>query len=261
MSISVCTQYIFVMLSSVLLFDEKVRLFCLAWPAATTKCALKFYKFFERFEEVTDKEFILGGLVMHHKISSFLLLGVVSAALTFTSSQAFAAKPKPVRIVHPLPVPTEITNTGENPVPVVVQGASIEDTVSFLANVDPNSFETTFTAVRGTQQISTATLNSLIRSSGGYVFRIRSIHAHLLTGVPNVGDYAVFFLGACDDDNSTRGFGAGSLAVGGNANEQVTFLPGVVASLGSSESLCLRSLIQSNHTVRVEVHGVLVVVE
>lgn len=135
--------------------------------------------------------------------------------------------------------------------------ANVQRTVSFLANVDAGAFETEFTVVRGTQQITTEQLNDLIRPDGGYVLRIRSIHAHLLPGVPEVGDYAAFFLGACNEKFSTRGFGAGSVAVGDTANEQVIFLPGVVAWLTASERLCLRSLIQSNYTVRVEVHGVL----
>ena len=138
------------------------------------------------------------------------------------------------------------------------QQSDVQHTVSFLANIDAGQFQTVFTAVKGTQQISTEDLNNLIRPGGGNVLRIRSIHAHLLPGIPKVGDYAAFFLGACTQRQSTRGFGAGSVAVGGTANEQVTFTPGGVASLLESESLCLRSLVQSNYTVRVEVHGVLV---
>lgn len=138
------------------------------------------------------------------------------------------------------------------------QAATSERIVSFLANVNAGEFQTTFTAVRGTQQISTEDLNNLIRSGGNNVLRVRSIHAFLLPGVPQEGDYAAFFLGACTDDFSTRGFGAGSLAVAGANTAQVILNPGAVASLSETESLCLRSLVQSNHTVRVEVHGVLV---
>ncbi len=137
------------------------------------------------------------------------------------------------------------------------QPSDVQRTVSFLANVDAGQLQSVFTVVQGTQQMTSAELNNYIRPDGGYVLRIRSIHAYLLRGVPQPGDYAAFFLGACSDEFYTRGFGAGSLAVGGTRSEQVIFQPGIVASLSVSESLCLRSLIQSNYTARVEVHGIL----
>lgn len=132
----------------------------------------------------------------------------------------------------------------------------VEDAVSFFANVDPDSFDTTFAAiVIGTEQATAEDLNELLRPSGGMALRVTTMKLHNFTPVDT--SYASVFLGACTPIFSTRGFGSGPLAAGGPNTIQVNFQPGLVATLNSNESLCIRSLIQSNDLAVVGIHGFL----
>ncbi len=132
-------------------------------------------------------------------------------------------------------------------------------TVSFLANVDPDTSQTVFTVQIDGQQTATADLNQLLRPGGGKVLRVTSIHGFLSDGrvPPTADDYAVIFLGALSNRNAVRGFGAGSIALDGRSTSQINFQPGLFVSLLANESLVLRSQLQSNYPARIEVHGFL----
>lgn len=130
-----------------------------------------------------------------------------------------------------------------------------DQTVSFLANVHPDTSETVFTVQLDGQQISTAQLNDMIRPDGGHIFNVTSMHGFLLSSsIPTSSDYAVIFIGALKG-RSVRGFGAGTISLNGPSTTQINFDPGLFAQLLSNESLVLQSQIQSNHMARIEVHG------
>ncbi|MEL6869803.1 MAG: hypothetical protein AAFO81_08380 [Pseudomonadota bacterium] len=134
-----------------------------------------------------------------------------------------------------------------------------KNAVTFFAIVDPNTFETSLTATIGETQVTPQQLSDAIRSGSDQVLRITSVHGSLFSarGAPAAGSYALAFIGACSERFSVRGFGNGYLALGGADTLGVTYRPGLVASLNRGESLCFRSLVQSNQRVMLEVHGYL----
>lgn len=133
------------------------------------------------------------------------------------------------------------------------------DAVTFFAIVDPNSFETTVTATIGETQVTPEQLADAIRPGSGRVLRITSIHGSLFDSpmAPMSGSYALAFVGACTPRFAVRGFGNGFIAFGGQDTVRVAYRPGLVASLNENETLCFRSLLQSNQRVMMEVHGFL----
>jgi len=147
---------------------------------------------------------------------------------------------------------------------VAEEGASNTETdpnnaVSFFAFVDPNSTQTGFFTKIGEAQVTPQALADDIRIDGDRVLRITSIQGHLFgASLPPVEtDYALAFVGACTPRSSVRAFGNGYMAFAGPSTVQVTYRPGLVVSLYDDEVLCLRSLIQSNQKVLIEVHGYL----
>ena len=131
--------------------------------------------------------------------------------------------------------------------------------VTFFAIVDPDSSVTAFAAMIGESQVTSEQLADAIRPASGRVLRVTSIHGSLfdLSMAPVAGSYALAFLGACTPRASVRGFGNGYIAFGGQDTVRVAYRPGLVASLSEKETLCFRSLSQSNQRVLLEVHGYL----
>lgn len=142
---------------------------------------------------------------------------------------------------------------------LVSGGAQAQKTVSFLANVQPDSDQTGFNVRINDQSIPTSDLNAMLRPSGGMVLRVTSLHIVLLDALtlPAASDYAVVFLGALSPRGSIDGFGAGTLSTSGGATRQIQFDPGLYVSLREDQVLTLRSQVQSNQVARVEVHGFL----
>ncbi len=134
-----------------------------------------------------------------------------------------------------------------------------DNAVTFSAIVAADSFETVLTATIGETQTTPAQLADAIRNGSGHVLRITAINGHVFSGPvpPAATDYASAFVGACTPRLSVRGFGNGPIAFGGRGTVQVNYRPGLVASLTANEVLCLRSLVQSNQRVLIEVHGYL----
>lgn len=133
------------------------------------------------------------------------------------------------------------------------------DAVTFFSIVDPNSFETSFTATIGEAQVTPEQLAEAIRPGSGRLLRITSVHGSLFGSPqqPLAGSYALAFIGACTPRFSVRGFGNGYMAFGGLDTVRAAYRPGLVASLQKNEVLCFRSLLQSNQPVLMEVHGFL----
>ena len=133
------------------------------------------------------------------------------------------------------------------------------DAVTFFAIVDPASFQMQFTATIGNSQVAPEVLADAIRPGSGRVLRITSVQGALFAspGPPPASGYALFFVGACTPRLATRGFGNGSISVSGAATLQISYRPGLVAKLLENETLCFRSLIQSNQQATIEVHGFL----
>ncbi|GAB4194927.1 MAG: hypothetical protein Tsb002_26940 [Wenzhouxiangellaceae bacterium] len=128
--------------------------------------------------------------------------------------------------------------------------------ISFQTIVHPNSTQSGFNIQFVDKQISTNELNMMLQPAGGMVLRVTSIHGYLtgMTDVPNAFDYAVIYLGA-SKRGSMRQFGAGSISLNGAGTTQINFDPGLVATLLDTETLALRSLLQSNRQARIEIHG------
>lgn len=129
--------------------------------------------------------------------------------------------------------------------------------LSMTAVVDPGTSTTNWTAVSGIEQLAVP-IEDLIGPKGKYVYRIRTIHALLqLDSAPGPAQYARVAVAACGVNGGTSGFGAGTLVVAGGEHEQVTYDPGLVASLPQRFELCAISSIQSNQRVFFQVHGYL----
>ena len=131
-----------------------------------------------------------------------------------------------------------------------------DNVVSFLANVDPDSFQKVFTVVIGTKQATPSELNNLLRPEGGKVFIVTSITSYHITP-RNESPFSVIGLLGLTESGSTRGWGAGTISVSERETTHVDYRPGIVVLLTENESLAVRSFIQSNDKARVEVHGYL----
>jgi len=131
--------------------------------------------------------------------------------------------------------------------------------VTFFAIVDANSSETSLNAMIGETQTTSEQLTAAIRTDSDRVLRITSIQGQLFGSPlpPAETDYALAFIAACSPRLSVRGFGNGYIAFSGPNAVQVTYRPGLVVRLAADETLCLRSLTQSNQRVLIEVHGYL----
>lgn len=139
--------------------------------------------------------------------------------------------------------------------------AQAQKSISFQANVYPDSDQTAFDIRVDDQQISTNELNAMLQPEGGVVLRVTSIHALLLAGpvvVPDSSDYAVILFGRLKRSGSISGFGAGTISAQGGATAQINLDPGLYVTLRQDEVLTLRSLVQSNQLARVLIHGHLV---
>lgn len=133
----------------------------------------------------------------------------------------------------------------------------ISRALSMTAVVDPGTSTTAWTAVAGTQQLATP-IEDLIGPDGKFVYRIRTIHAMLqVNSAPAGGQYARVAMAACGANGGTFGFGAGTVVVAGGEHEQVSYDPGLVASLPERFELCAISGTQSNQRVFFQLHGYL----
>ncbi len=131
--------------------------------------------------------------------------------------------------------------------------------VSFLANIDPGSSQTTFTVKVGSDQITSVDLNHMLRPGGGRTLTITSIHGTLSDELttPTNPDCALISLGILKQQSAIRGLGADTLVLTGDSISRIDFDPGLAVSLLPDESLALRSQAQSSHSAVIEVHGFL----